>query len=197
MGAGSCEGRPKLKSGVILRNRTRGRESWGGMNRWACKGAANFQPPTTGCAGGAPMGGQAGCAVRPPRCRTSLQMQEVHGPRSGWQRNPLGFAGSGRPKAGGFRSHPSRLRPHEADRFVNKTARGGKAPLFCPAPARLAGANSTPKSKTAGLLAEPGGCSLFADCELSAGLSSPYRPCRRRRDRAGRQPGPLSARVSR
>ena len=63
MGAGSCEGRPKLKSGVIVRNRTRGRESWGGMNRWACKGAASFQPPTTGCAGGAPMGGQAGCAV--------------------------------------------------------------------------------------------------------------------------------------
>ncbi len=35
------------------------------MNRWACKGAANFQPPTIGCAGGAPSCGKAAACCAP------------------------------------------------------------------------------------------------------------------------------------
>jgi hypothetical protein len=47
------------KNPVILRNRTRGRDIWCGMNRRLPKGAACFQPPTAGCAGGAQTFGKA------------------------------------------------------------------------------------------------------------------------------------------
>jgi hypothetical protein len=47
------------KISVILRNKTRGRDIWCGMNRRLPKGAACFQPPTTGCAGGAQTFGKA------------------------------------------------------------------------------------------------------------------------------------------
>ena len=56
----------RVPPSVILRDETRGRDFWSGMNQRARKGAACFQPPTNCRAGGAQISAPRRCAVRPP-----------------------------------------------------------------------------------------------------------------------------------